>query len=79
MLNFLLISFGVMVDSNTQNFIILHNIKGDFMITFSSELFFQIINTIFLIFIFVIGYKVFAILSNTLCKILRDDKFNLKK
>lgn len=49
------------------------------MITFSSELFFQIINTIFLIFIFVIGYKVFAILSNTLCKILRDDKFNLKK
>lgn len=49
------------------------------MITFSAELFFQIINTIFLIFIFVIGYKVFAILSNALCKILRDDKFNLKK
>ena len=44
------------------------------MITFTSELFFQIINTILLIFILILGYKFICFLSNYLCEMVRTNK-----
>ncbi len=41
------------------------------MISFSVELFFQIINSVLLVFILILGYKLICYLSDFLCKVAR--------
>lgn len=43
------------------------------MVTITSELFFQIINTILLILILILGYKFICFLSDFLCKMVRTN------
>ena len=49
------------------------------MITFTPELFFQIINTIILIFIVILGYKLICFLSDFLCEMARTNIKNKNK
>ncbi|MPM37571.1 hypothetical protein SDC9_84189 [bioreactor metagenome] len=48
------------------------------MIGFTRELFFQVFNTIFLIFILFLGYKLLCCSSEFLCKIVKNTKNNSK-
>lgn len=49
------------------------------MFTFSIELFFQIIDTILLVFILILGYKLICYFSDFLCKVARTNIKNHKK
>lgn len=49
------------------------------MIGFTRELFFQVFNTIFLIFILFLGYKLLCCSSEFLCKIVKNNKANRKQ
>lgn len=49
------------------------------MIGVTRELFFQVFNTIFLIFILFLGYKLLCCSSDFLCRVVKNNKTNSKK
>lgn len=48
------------------------------MIGVTRELFFQVFNTIFLIFILFVGYKLLCYSSDFLCRVVKGNKRNYK-